>query len=74
MSERLEAVAKSLADEDGWTSYSDATKALAAADAVMFSDKAVRAHVVQIIASHGVKRPFDCADEVFAALKGAGDE
>lgn len=41
MSKRLNAVAKAIADQNGWASYSDAQKALNAADAVMFSDEAV---------------------------------
>lgn len=41
MSARLHAVARAIADREGWTSYSDAQKALTAADAVMFSEAAI---------------------------------
>jgi len=90
MNERLEAVAKSLADEDGWTSYSDATKALAAADAVMFSDEAVE-RAAKVIYQAAAKFAYENeswdkvdpeakevwiqdARNVIEALKGAGDE
>jgi len=36
MNERIQAAAKALADENGWTSYIDAEKVLTAVDAITF--------------------------------------
>ena len=68
MNKRLEAVAKSLADEDGWTSYSDAKKALAAADAVMFSEDTLEAIYDEFRLSPSQMR------WLVGLLKGAGNE
>lgn len=39
--ERITAVASALSDQNGWTSYDDARKAINASDDVMFSDEAI---------------------------------
>jgi hypothetical protein len=82
MSARLQAVANALADQNGWTSYTDARKAINASDDVMFSDEAIERAVDALAALesgptvhiHPYRRMTleRQARAVVAALKGDG--
>ena len=69
MNARIQAAAQAMADHNGWTSYTDAQKALAAADAVMFSDEAFERAENAVYSLAAINAP-EIVRTVVAALKG----
>lgn len=63
--ERITAVASALSDQNGWTSYDDARKAINASDDVMFSDEAIER------AAEAVGNQYEPWDESNAAWRDA---